>query len=81
MYNCNKRLHNYLKRQIKPRYLSSSRDFLVRDLFDLESKGSVNTNFLCCGVSGSLCGTRTHMLMMSAMFISAELNAQCFNVK
>ena len=54
---------------------------MVGDPFDLELKGSVNANFLRRGVSGSLGGTRTHMLMMSAMFVSAELNAQCFNVK
>jgi hypothetical protein len=54
---------------------------LVEDPFNLESKGSVKANFLHHGVSGSFGGTRAHILMMSAMFVSDKLNAQCFNVK
>ena len=64
-------------------YLAPVRDFLVGDSSNSKSKGSVNEIFLRRGVCGSLGGTKTRILTISAVFVSqdSELIAQCFNIK
>ena len=54
--------------------------FLVGDFFVLESKGSVRVTFLLCGVSESLGGMMTRILMMSAIYVSFSWIPQCLMV-
>ena len=50
---------------------------MVGDPFNLESKGSVNANFLRRGVSGSIGGTRTRKERKGAKMIMGHHGSHC----